>query len=43
MGECVGIIYSAFQGEIRVDDQQVVTTGEFGTKPRFDIGRGESQ
>lgn len=33
------IIYSAFQGEIRVDDQQVLTTGEWGGKPRFDVDR----
>ncbi|KAI5476575.1 hypothetical protein MNV49_007522 [Pseudohyphozyma bogoriensis] len=33
------IIYSAFQGEVRVDDQQVLTTGEYGTKPRFDLDR----
>lgn len=35
-----GIIYSAFQGEVRIDDQQVLTTGEFGGKPRFDLDRG---
>ncbi|KAK4699826.1 U4/U6.U5 tri-snRNP-associated protein 2, partial [Phenoliferia sp. Uapishka_3] len=33
------IIYSAFQGEVRVDDQQILTTGEYGGKPRFDLGR----
>lgn len=35
-----GVIYSAFQGEVRVDDQQVLTTGEYGGKPRFDLDRG---
>lgn len=35
-----GIIYSTFQGEVRVDDQQIIKTGEFGTKPRFDVDRG---
>jgi len=35
------IIYSAFQGEIRVDDQQVITSGEYGGVPRFDLGRGK--
>ncbi|SCZ99399.1 BZ3500_MvSof-1268-A1-R1_Chr7-2g09514 [Microbotryum saponariae] len=34
------VIYSAFQGEVRVDDQQVLTTGEYGGKPRFDLDRG---
>ncbi|KAL8292163.1 hypothetical protein RQP46_001629 [Phenoliferia psychrophenolica] len=33
------IIYSAFQGDVRVDDQQILTTGEYGGKPRFDVGR----
>ncbi|BGP39382.1 Ubiquitin carboxyl-terminal hydrolase 10 [Rhodotorula kratochvilovae] len=33
------IIYSAFQGEVRVDDQQIIKTGEFGTKPKFDLDR----
>ncbi|KAJ8294737.1 putative mRNA-splicing protein ubp10 [Rhodotorula toruloides] len=33
------IVYSAFQGEVRVDDQQIIKTGEFGTKPKFDIDR----
>ncbi|BGP24076.1 Ubiquitin carboxyl-terminal hydrolase 10 [Rhodotorula toruloides] len=33
------IVYSAFQGEVRVDDQQIIKTGEFGTKPTFDIDR----
>ncbi|GAA5955797.1 hypothetical protein JCM8115_006857 [Rhodotorula mucilaginosa] len=33
------IIYSTFQGEVRVDDQQIIKTGEFGTKPRFDLDR----
>ncbi|KAM0748779.1 cysteine proteinase [Meredithblackwellia eburnea MCA 4105] len=33
------IIYSTFQGEVRVDDQQVISTGESGGKPRFDLGR----
>lgn len=37
----LGIIYSTFQGEVRVDDQQIIKTGEFGTKPRFDLDRGE--
>ena len=34
------IIYKAFQGEVRVDDQEVVATGEFGSGQRFDLGRG---
>ncbi|GAA6056058.1 hypothetical protein JCM3770_007004 [Rhodotorula araucariae] len=33
------IIYSAFQGEVRVDDQQIIKTGEFGTRPKFDLDR----
>ncbi|GAA5994582.1 mRNA splicing protein SAD1 [Rhodotorula paludigena] len=33
------IIYSAFQGEVRVDDQQIIKTGEFGTMPKFDLDR----
>ncbi|GAA5914602.1 hypothetical protein JCM8208_002088 [Rhodotorula glutinis] len=33
------IIYSAFQGEVRVDDQQIIKTGEFGSKPNFDLDR----
>lgn len=36
------MIYSAFQGECRIDDQQVLTTGEYGGKPRFDLDRGSS-
>ena len=37
-----GIIYSAFQGECRIDDQQVLTSGQYGAKPRFDLDRGRS-
>lgn len=37
-----GIIYSTFQGELRIDDQQVLKTGEYGTKPKFDLDRGLS-
>ncbi|GAA5821987.1 hypothetical protein JCM10212_002378 [Sporobolomyces blumeae] len=33
------IIHAAFQGEVRVDDQQVLRTGEYGTKPKFDVDR----
>lgn len=35
------IIYSAFQGELRVDDQQIITSGEYGGVPRFDLDRGK--
>ncbi|GAA5892406.1 hypothetical protein JCM5296_003590 [Sporobolomyces johnsonii] len=33
------IIYSAFQGEVRIDDQQVLKIGEYGSKPKFDVDR----
>ncbi|KAK4046024.1 Ubiquitin carboxyl-terminal hydrolase 10, partial [Microbotryomycetes sp. JL201] len=33
------VIYSAFQGEVRVDDQQILTRGAYGTKPIFDVDR----
>lgn len=33
------IIYSTFQGELRIDDQQVLKSGEYGTKPKFDLDR----
>lgn len=36
-----GIIHSCFQGELRIDDQAVVKTGEYGSKPKFDLDRGE--
>jgi U4/U6.U5 tri-snRNP-associated protein 2 len=33
------IIYSLFQGELRIDDQSVLKTGEYGHKPKFDLDR----
>ncbi|GAA5944655.1 mRNA splicing protein SAD1 [Sporobolomyces koalae] len=33
------IIHSCFQGELRIDDQAVVKTGEYGSKPKFDLDR----
>ncbi|KAM0789092.1 hypothetical protein ACM66B_003150 [Microbotryomycetes sp. NB124-2] len=33
------VIYSAFQGEVRVDDQQILTRGAYGSKPIFDVDR----
>ncbi|GAA5841388.1 hypothetical protein JCM3766R1_004068 [Sporobolomyces carnicolor] len=33
------IIYSTFQGELRIDDQQVLKSGEYGSKPKFDLDR----
>jgi hypothetical protein len=40
-GRFLGIIYSTFQGELRVDDQQVLKSGEYGSKPKFDLDRGK--
>jgi len=38
----IGIIFSTFQGELRVETQQVLIRPDSGEneKPRFDIDRG---
>jgi len=38
----VGIIFSTFQGELRMENQQVLVKPEEGDKPRFDLDRGTS-
>ena len=40
----LGIIFTTFQGELRVENQQVVVRPDAGEneKPRFDIARGNS-
>lgn len=39
---CAGVIFSAFQGKVRMETQQVVVRPDLGgnAKPRFDIDRG---
>ena len=39
---CAGVIFSAFQGQVRMETQQVVVRPDLGgnEKPRFDIDRG---
>lgn len=39
-----GVIFSTFQGEVRMETQQVVVRSDTGgsEKPRFDIDRGVS-
>lgn len=40
---CAGVIFSAFQGQVRMETQQVVVRPDLGgnEKPRFDIDRGK--
>lgn len=42
-GRVVGIIFSSFQGEVRMETQQVVVRPDAatGARPHFDIDRGQ--
>lgn len=42
-GRLVGIIFSSFQGEVRMETQQVVVRPDAatGARPHFDIDRGQ--